>query len=228
MRTLAFGDIHGAAAHLDALLAAVNPTADDWLIFLGDYVDRGPDSRGVLDRLIALRQSHRAVCLRGNHELMMLQARTDVGVRKMWLGVGGVQCLASYAPAPGRSGLFGDVPRGHWEFLERDCVDWLETDTHLFAHAGVDPALPMREQTEGAIFWDFLRGPIEHVSGKTLIVGHTSQKSGKILDYGRTVCIDTHAYAGGFLTCLDVNAGHYWQADGLGRVREAERVPVSE
>ena len=227
MRTLAFGDIHGATANLDALLAAVAPTADDWLIFLGDYVDRGPDSNGVIDRLIALKASHRCVFLRGNHELMMLQARGDAGMRKMWLSVGGVQCLASYAPTPGKSGRFEDVPPSHWQFLEKDCVDWLETETHLFAHAGVDPALPMREQTETAVFWEFLRGPIAHVSGKTLIVGHTSQKSGEVLDYGCTVCIDTHAYAGGFLTCLDVNAGHYWQADALGRVREGDRVPAS-
>ena len=106
MRTLAFGDIHGATAHLDALLAAVAPTADDWLIFLGDYVDRGPDSKGVIDRLINLKAWHQCVCLRGNHELMMMQARTDVGMRKMWLGVGGVQCLASYAQTPGKSGRF--------------------------------------------------------------------------------------------------------------------------
>ena len=225
MRTLAFGDIHGATANLDALLAAVAPTPDDWLIFLGDYVDRGPDSKGVLDRLIALKATHRVVCLRGNHELMMLQARADAGMRKMWLGVGGMQCLASYSPTPGKSGKFEDVPPGHWEFLKTECVDWLETETHIFAHAGVDPHLPMRAQTETAIFWDFLRGPIQHVSGKTVIVGHTSQKSGTVLDYGCTVCIDTHAYGGGFLTCLDANAGHYWQADALGRVREDDRIP---
>jgi serine/threonine protein phosphatase 1 len=225
MRTLAFGDIHGATANLDALLAAVAPTPDDWLIFLGDYVDRGPDSKGVLDRLIALKATHRVVCLRGNHELMMLQARTDAGMRKMWLGVGGMQCLASYSPTPGKSGKFEDIPPSHWEFLKTECVDWLETETHIFAHAGVDPHLPMRAQTETAIFWDFLCGPIDHVSGKTLIVGHTSQKSGNVLDYGCTVCIDTHAYGGGFLTCLDANAGHYWQADALGRVREGDRIP---
>ena len=112
MRTLAFGDIHGATANLDALLAAVAPTPDDWLIFLGDYVDRGPDSKGVLDRLIALKATHRVVCLRGNHELMMLQARADAGMRKMWLGVGGMQCLASYSPTPGKSGKFEDIPPG--------------------------------------------------------------------------------------------------------------------
>ena len=224
LRTLAFGDIHGATTNFDALMAAVRPTPDDWLIFLGDYVDRGPDSRGVIDRLVALKSTHRAVFLRGNHELMMLHARTDAGARRMWLGVGGVQCLGSYAAVPGHAGKLDDVPRRHWEFIEKDCVDWLETETHIFAHAGVDPALPMREQKEEAILWDFLRGPIHHVSGKTVIVGHTSQKSGDILDHGVTVCIDTHAYGGGFLTCLDVNTGHYWQADALGRVRERDRV----
>jgi serine/threonine protein phosphatase 1 len=222
MRTLAFGDIHGATTCLDALLAAVKPTADDWLIFLGDYVDRGPDSRGVIDRLIELKRTHRVVCLRGNHELMFLRARTSSPDRKMWLGVGGVQCLASYATTPGKSATLADVPQAHWDFLESGCSDWLETETHIFAHAGVVPHLPMRDQTEIAVFWEFLTVPIRHVSGKTVVVGHTSQKSGRVLDLGPTICIDTHAYGGGFLTCLHVETGHLWQADALGRVREGE------
>ena len=203
---------------------AVRPTADDWLVFLGDYVDRGPDSRGALDRLIRLKATQPTVCLRGNHEVMMTQARTDAAMRKMWLGVGGLQCLASYGAPGGKGYRLDDIPREHWDFLENDCVDWLETETHIFVHAGVRPGLPMAEQDAAAVFWDFLQGPIEHESGKTVVVGHTSQKSGEILDYGCTVCLDTHAYAGGFLTCLDVNAGHYWQADALGRVREGDRV----
>jgi serine/threonine protein phosphatase 1 len=75
MRTLAIGDIHGCLAALDDLLAAVAPQPDDLLVFLGDYVDRGPDSRGVLDRLIELCRTHRVVPLRGNHEMMMRYAR---------------------------------------------------------------------------------------------------------------------------------------------------------
>src|SRR5215472_203348 len=94
MRLLAIGDIHGCLHALTALLDLVAPQADDLLIALGDYVDRGPDSRGVLDHLIALHDAGRLIALRGNHDVMMLQARDghDLG----WLEVGGETTLRSY------------------------------------------------------------------------------------------------------------------------------------
>jgi serine/threonine protein phosphatase 1 len=222
MRTLAVGDIHGCSTLLDDLLAAVRPTADDLLVFLGDYVDRGPDGRGVIDRLLALRRTHRVVCLRGNHELMMLRARHDRSEARMWLSVGGTQTLGSYGRSPGRTGTLADVPAEHWEFMERTCVDYYETDTHVFAHAGVDPSLPLGEQDEMWLFWEFLdrtRPPARHVSGKTVVCGHSSQRSGEILDLGTTVCIDTFAYGGGWLTCLEPMTGLYWQVNLMGKVR---------
>src|SRR3954463_3440443 len=96
MRTLAIGDIHGCYAALDALLGLAQPAADDRLITLGDYVDRGPDSRAVLDRLIGLYDAGRLIPLRGNHDEMMLQSRDDRNERRLWLRFGGVQTLASY------------------------------------------------------------------------------------------------------------------------------------
>ena len=80
MRALAIGDIHGCLGPLDDLLAWVTPTADDALITLGDYVDRGPDTRGVLNRLIELKKKRPLICLRGNHEIMMLDAWRGLGV----------------------------------------------------------------------------------------------------------------------------------------------------
>lgn len=224
MRLIAVGDIHGTSFQLDALLAAVAPTRRDHVVFLGDHIDRGPDTRGVLDRLIALNRSHDVTFLKGNHEIMMLRARDDSASRKMWLGVGGSQALASYGPSPGRSGKLDDIPEAHWDFVENVCVDWLESDDHVFVHAGLDPGVPMVEQSESALFWEFLSGPIHLPSGKTVICGHTSQQSGEILDLGVTVCIDTHAYGDGNLTALDVLTGDYWQADILGRVT-AGRLP---
>ena len=219
MRTLAIGDIHGVTSALDALLAAVKLKPDDRLIFLGDYVDRGPDSKGVIDRLIALRKTHDVVCLRGNHELMMVRSRDDKSERRMWLSVGGAQTLGSYGKAPGLAGTVGDIPREHWEFLEATCVDYCETETHIFVHANLDSEIPLNEQSDLMLFWEFLSSPIGHVSGKTVICGHTSQRSGEPLDLGDTICIDTHAYAGGWLTCMDVATRRYWQADALERVR---------
>ena len=220
MRTLAIGDIHGASGALDALMNFVKPTTDDVLVFLGDYVDRGPDSKGVVERLIAWSESLQIVCLRGNHEQMMLDARTDRSALKMWLSVGGTQALASYAVA-GRATL-ETVPAEHWTFLEERCGDFFETDTHIFVHANLDPSLELVDQPESMLFWKFLEGPIHHVSGKVVICGHSPQRSGEPLAWQRTVCIDTNAYGGGWLTCLDVDTRHYWQADVAGRTRTGE------
>ena len=221
MRTLAIGDIHGSSAALDALLAVVGPTPDDRLVFLGDYVDRGPDTRGVLDRLIALDRSHRCVFLRGNHELMMTRSRHDRGELRMWLSVGGKQALRSYGPAAS----LADVPAEHWDFLDDRLVDYHETDTHIFVHANLYPGVPLAEQPESMLFWEFLNWPIRHESGKTVVCGHSSQKSGEVLDLGDTICIDTFAYGGGWLTCLDVGSLRYWQADLRGQTRDGRLDP---
>lgn len=221
MRTFAIGDIHGCSALLDDLLAAIRPTPEDRLVFLGDYVDRGPDSRGVIDRLISLKQELNVVCLRGNHELMMARSRRDRSEYKMWYAVGGMQALASYGKTPGRMGTLEDVPERHWRFFDDDCVDYFETETHLFVHAGLAFDAPMEEQEEGWLFWEFFDPdhPPNHVSGKTVICGHTSQKSGEILDRETAICIDTFAYGGGWLTALDVDTREYWQVSLVGSLR---------
>ena len=222
MRVLAIGDIHGCLLQLNDLLALVKPAADDLVIALGDYVDRGPDTRGVIDRLIELKRGGmRLVCLRGNHEIMMLQARR--GGRddmKQWLSVGGLQALGSYGSAPGKAGTFNDIPREHWNFIEDDLLAYYETDRFILVHAGVHRDLDMDEQPDYMLYWEFLTDEMRHKSGKTVICGHTSQKSGKVLDLGDTICIDTYAYGGGFLTCLDAATGRYWQTDMMGRKRD--------
>jgi len=220
MRTLAIGDIHGMSGALDALMDAVAPTPDDVLVFLGDAVDRGPDSKGVLDRLIAWSQRLQMVCLRGNHELMMTAARNGRDDLRMWLSVGGMQALASYGSG-GRATL-ADVPAEHWTFLDERCGDYFETDTHIFVHANLDPAAALADQNDADLFWRFLEGPIHHVSGKTVICGHTAQRSGEPLAWPTTVCIDTNAYGGGWLTCLDADTRKYWQADARGSIRTGD------
>src|SRR5262245_30136097 len=128
MRILAIGDIHGCSHALRALLDAVQPTPDDWIITLGDYVDRGPDSFGVIDQLLALHRTGRLIALLGNHEEMMLAARKSSDSLQCWLECGGKQALASYSPL-GDGGKLVDVPDGHWDFLENVCVGWHETET---------------------------------------------------------------------------------------------------
>jgi serine/threonine protein phosphatase 1 len=224
MRVLAIGDIHGCLGPLNDLLAWVQPTQDDLVVTLGDYVDRGPDTRGVLERLIELKRSGtRLVCLRGNHEVMMLAARYGGrGDRNMWLSVGGLQALGSYGSSPGRSGTLDDVPRDHWDFLEHYLLDYYETGAHIFVHATVLCGFDMDEQPEYALYWEFLPNAMRHQSGKTVICGHTSQKSGVPKVVPGAVCIDTYAHGGGWLTCLDAATGRYWQVNLLGQRREGQ------
>jgi serine/threonine protein phosphatase 1 len=221
MRVFAIGDIHGCLGAFDDLLAWVNPAPDDVIVTLGDYVDRGPDTRGVLDRLIALKRTRNLVCLRGNHEIMMLAARAGGrDDRKQWLSVGGVQALGSYGPTLGKSGTLEDVPDAHWDFLENELVAYHETAHFIFVHAGVYPNEPLEEQPDHMLYWEFLPEAMNHYSKKTVVCGHSSQRSGVPKVIPGAVCIDTSVYSGGWLTCLDPLSGRYWQTDMLGRKRE--------
>ena len=222
MRVLAIGDVHGCPHLLDELFWWVAPGPQDLLITLGDYVDRGPDSRGVLDWLVRRKEvGARLVCLRGNHELMMLAARSGARAdMKMWLAVGGVQTLGSYGATTGKSGTLADVPAEHWNFLEYNTLNYYETERHIFVHAGVYPDLDMDEQPDSMLYWEFLGEAMRHTSGKQVICGHTSQKSGEPKVIPGAVCIDTYAHGGGWLTCLEADTGKYWQVNMFGKRRE--------
>jgi serine/threonine protein phosphatase 1 len=217
MSTLAIGDIHGCHRALVELLSEVNPSADDQLVFLGDYIDRGPDSRSVIDILCRRQQLGRAVFLRGNHEVMVLDARADPLKANLWQSYGGVEALYSYG-AERREDWVLAIPEAHWAFLERT-VRFFETPDHIFVHACLAPDLNMDEQPDWLLFWEFFERIQPHKSGKTVICGHTPQHSGQPKDRGFAICIDTAPAAGGWLTCLDPNSGRYWQADGLGHTR---------
>jgi serine/threonine protein phosphatase 1 len=221
VRILAIGDIHGCSTALECLLTAVAPTREDLIVTLGDYVDRGPDTRGVLERMLDLDYRHRLVPLRGNHELMMLDARRH-GLG-LWCQVGGQETLASYG-GNGAAGKLSDVPSEHWEFIEHRCVKWHEAPAHILVHAGVHPQKPLEEQGEYDLFWRRLQPELmqPHYSGKTVICGHTAQTSGQPLHLGHTICIDTWVYGAGWLTCLDATSGHVWQTNQAGALREAK------
>ena len=217
MRTLAIGDIHGCRAALVALMKAVKPTGDDRLVFIGDYVDRGPDSRGVIDWIIANDLGCEIVALRGNHESMMLQAPSEEWLFFNWRSCGGDATLISYE-IDDDAGWDERIPDAHWEFLSRT-RPFFETKTHVFVHASVDPDLPMEQQDEHRLLWTPCVGMAPHCSGRTVVCGHTAQTSGQILDCGHYVCIDTAAYGGQWLSCLDVESGDYWQANEVGETR---------
>lgn len=239
MRLLAIGDIHGCLRALDTLLASVELRPDDRIITLGDYVDRGPDSRGVLDRLIALHDTGRLVALRGNHDIMMMDARNAVD--PVWMACGATETLLSYGAteeeieaAVDRGSAFGEllarVPPRHWHFLEEQCVAWHETDRHFFVHANARADQPLDQQSDNVRYWQKLLWPCSHYSGKIMVCGHTRQKSGWPLNLGTTICIDTNVYDDGWLTCLDVHAGRIWQANERGETRTCrlEDCPLDE
>jgi len=228
MRILAIGDIHGHLTALEALLLAVKPTPEDWLIFLGDYVDRGPDSKGVIERVLALDKTHRVVALRGNHEQMMMDSREEPGLLPTWLFNGGEQTLASYS-RPGRQGILKDIPESHWDFLDHVCVDWFETEHHIFVHGGVIPHLGLSEQPVQVLRWQKLSRQYPHFSGKVVVCGHTVQPDGVPLDLGFAVCVDTGIYLPeGWLTCLDVETGDFWQASATGFSRKGHMDDIEE
>jgi serine/threonine protein phosphatase 1 len=215
-RTVAVGDVHGCSVALAALLRAVAPGPDDTLVTLGDYIDRGPDAQGVIEQLLALAGRCQLVPLRGNHEEMLFAARAGRDDLRGWLKFGGGRTLASYGIASPQG-----IPGRHLDFL-KGCRRYHETDAHLFVHANYRPNRPLAEQPENALLWEHLdlEKAAPHYSGKAVVVGHTPQPDGDVLDLGFLAGIDTGCCAGGWLTALDVGTGRYWQANQRGEVRE--------
>lgn len=216
-RIVAIGDIHGCSAALAAVLDASNPGPKDTLVTLGDYVDRGPDSRGVLEQLIGLAKRCRLIPILGNHDEMLLKILDGHQyLLNDWLMFGGEATLASYGDA-----MPEEIPREHIAFLQ-NCHRSYETEGHIFVHGSYVADLPLKKQPLEMVRWasvrDHLPGP--HCSGKIAIVGHTAQKDGDVLDLGHIICVDTCVYGDGWLTAMDVNSGQIWQADKQGNPRQ--------
>lgn len=213
-RIYAIGDIHGRADMLDDLLAQIDEDIGDHeqaqLIFLGDYIDRGLDSRGVIDRLLAVREERPdSVFLKGNHEAIMLEFLADPEDLPHWLDWGGEETLESYGVDPvGRSpeqladDMQAALPKAHWRFLTKLSLTHIEGD-YLFVHAGVRPGAALEDQTETDLLWIRKRfhnaGPDERPD-YVVVYGHTPVD--KPEDAGWRIAIDTGACYGGMLTAL--------------------------
>ena len=214
MSRYAIGDIHGCWDALEALLEQVPLHEDDQLVLLGDYIDRGPDSAKVLNWVIDQVENQGTIALRGNHEVMMLAALQGEMRLEHWLGCGGQEALESYLPKNSKRSPSPDwVPQEHLNFLKHRLRPYFETESHIFVHASLYSELPLDEQDEHTFYWERFDDIAPHCSGKQVICGHTAQKSGRPAVKDHAICIDTWVYGNGWLTCLDVESGRYWQAN---------------
>ena len=207
-RLIAIGDIHGYANALRGLLEAIQPSPMDTIVTLGDCVNRGPNSREVLDCLLELQQACHVVSVLGNHDDMMLETRNDPYALERWMSQGCLSTLQSYGAA------LSNIPQEHWDLLA-SFVPFFETDTFIFTHANYCWYLPMNQQAGLVLRWLSLEDsqPRPHISNKTVILGHTP---GQVRDFGHYRCIDTGCGFGGLLTGMDVQSGNFWQVNESG------------
>ena len=213
-RILAIGDVHGCHRALDTLLGVLALTSSDTVVFLGDAVDRGPDSKLVVDRILSLRDTCKVIFITGNHEEMMRDAISGRGLLNQWLQAGGQATLDSY------DGSLENVPPEHIRFLVSGSQFW-ESDTDIFVHACVESGISLNNQTSEFLRWKHIGGmESPHVSGKRVVCGHTSQTDGVPLVFDGWVCIDTFPHGGKWLTCLDCETDHVVQASQDAEVRE--------
>lgn len=221
----AVGDIHGRSDLLIKLLrqieadAARRSAARKTLVFLGDYVDRGPDSRGVVDLLLfsppkGFDDIH---FLKGNHEALLLDFLADPGGLDHWLMNGGDATMASYGvdvdllnamgagPEAWRNAFTDVLPQLHRNFFESLRLQVFAGD-YLFVHAGVKPGVPLDAQAESDLIW--IRGPFlraEQSFGKVVVHGHTPVRAPEIK--ANRIGIDTGAVFSGQLTALRLQDG---------------------
>ncbi len=222
IRIYAIGDIHGRAdlleetfTRIDADLAK-NPAAQNIEVFLGDYIDRGPASRQVLDRLVARRLTHQTVFLKGNHEAYLLEFLTNPPILTDWQYLGGLETLMSYGIKPSVNAatpvqtqlaveLDRELPESHRRFLGGLGLSFTCGD-FFFVHAGVRPGIPLKMQHEEDLLGirrDFLL--CEDNFGKIVVHGHTPVMQPDVRP--NRINIDTGAFATGRLTCLRLEGG---------------------
>ena len=217
MATYAIGDIHGTLGALKTIFREGGFSSEDTFVFLGDYVDRGPNTCGVLSWLIRNAYYYNFIFLRGNHEIMMLTARTDRDRLQEWLYFGGAAVLESY-DITDDANWDKQIDETHWQFLE-ETRSYYEQGDYIFVHAGLEQSRPLEEQNAHHLFWRKYEIPEPYLDGKTVICGHTSRKNGEIADFGHTICIDTFAHGGMWLSCLNVDTKVYIQARSTGEYK---------
>jgi serine/threonine protein phosphatase 1 len=214
MRVYAVGDIHGCASQLDdltAMILADNQSSglDTQLVFLGDYLDRGPDSKGVVARLLAPPEGYRSTHLMGNHDQALLDFLDDPIVYRSWRAFGAPETLMSYGVRPprfddeaefaaARDQLAQAMPADHLDFL-RNLPLSTRIGDYFFVHAGVRPGIALAEQIAADMLWirdEFLQSQYDF--GSVIVHGHTPIE--RLVRHTNRINVDSGAYATGRLT----------------------------
>lgn len=203
-RLLAIGDVHGCLKALESLLAQLNPSRADQIVFLGDYIDRGPESAGVIEFLLDFSsQFPESVFLRGNHEQMFLDYLSGQS-QDTFLFNGGQQTLISY-----QQRQMWPLPSSHRDFIE-SLPYFFETKHFIFVHAGLRPGLSLSQQAPLDLVWirrEFLCSGNDW--GKTVVFGHTPFDEPFFDD--AKIGLDTGCVYGRALTACNVVTKQIWQ-----------------
>lgn len=220
MSLYAIGDIHGSFQSLKSLFTYCDFSKDDTIVFLGDYVNKGLNSREVVEFLIKYSKELNLIFLKGNHEILMLEARKKESVFKEWCTFGGDKTLESYN-VNNLDVWVDSIPLEHWAFLENGESFYMNGD-YVFVHAGLEKGKELHEQNMHHLFWKKYETPEMVLENKTVICGHTSRKNGEIANFGHTICIDTYAHGGMWLTCLNVETKEYIKTSENGDVTKGK------
>lgn len=211
-RVLVFGDIHGCDRAFATMLDHLAVNSTDTVVLLGDVVDRGPDSRGVIEKILDVQKACSLVFVLGNHEEMLLDA-LEGHPSQRWLRSGGAATVESYG------GTLANFPETHYELLHNALSYW-ENPTNICIHANLEPGVELSEQQPEWLRWQRLTGmEYPHPSGKLVVCGHSGISGGLPVMSDGWVCLDTLAYQGSFLTCLDAKSGALFQSQQSGGFR---------
>ncbi len=212
-RLFAIGDIHGCPDELAAMLKAIAPGPGDTVVFVGDYVDRGPSPRDAVETVIESGDSGAEfIYLKGNHEDMMLSFLGLPGhYGESFVFNGGATTLSSYGVREDAvDHAIERIPGRHLDFLKNLALSYYRPP-YLFVHAGVMPTRQLEEQDEEDLLWirrEFIQNP--HQLGATVVFGHTPLRS-VLVDLPYKIGIDTGLVYGGKLTCIEFTEGVLYQ-----------------
>ncbi len=218
MAIYAIGDIHGSLEALKTIFKQGIITPEDKVVFLGDYIDRGPDSKGVIDWCINNQKNFDFEFILGNHEIMMRAAKTSTERLMEWLYYGGANTLDSYGIGDDPNWV-KNIGKSHWGFIDA-CKDYLVIGNFIFVHAGLETGKPLQEQDKHHLFWKTYETPEAYDATKTVICGHTCRTNGQIADFEHTICIDTFAHGGMWLTCLNIETGEFLRGNNKGQIEK--------